>query len=83
MQLSVELTKISALAFSDDTVVVAKDKIDGVLGTIVCAIRLELKRVEYKIWKTLLRRSIGVTWYEPCTLTNSWVSNKIGLTSSE
>jgi len=26
---------------------------------------------------------IGVIWYKHCTLTNSWVSNKIGLTNSE
>ncbi|BES95949.1 Hypothetical protein NTJ_08758 [Nesidiocoris tenuis] len=49
----------------------------------VRAIRSELRDREFKKWAAMPQRGIGVKWYKSTPFTNSWVSNKGGLTSSE
>lgn len=58
-------------------------RLGEVIGRNVRAIRSELRGKVYKKWKDLSQRGIGVLWYDKCTLTNSWISNKEGLSSSE
>jgi len=56
----------------------------NVIGQNAQTIRSELRASEFNKWKQLCQMGIGVVlWYDKCTLTNAWVSNKGGLSSSE
>lgn len=49
----------------------------------VRAMRTHLRDKEFEIWSGMIQRGIGVKWYKSFPLSNQWVSNKQGLTSSE
>jgi len=60
-----------------------RHRLGNAIGQNAQAIRSELRMVEFNKWKQLSQRGIGVLWYDKCTLTNAWVSNKRGLSSGE
>lgn len=60
-----------------------RKRLNELIGNNVHTKYLELRKTKHSKWKLLPQRGIGVAWYEYCTITNNWVSNKIGLISSE
>ncbi|KAI5692677.1 hypothetical protein M8J75_007109, partial [Diaphorina citri] len=49
----------------------------------VRAARTSLRDQEFVKWSGMVQRGIGIQWYKSFPLSNQWVSNKQGLTSSD
>ncbi|XP_050066622.1 uncharacterized protein LOC126555788 [Aphis gossypii] len=60
-----------------------RDTLGGEVGTNVRAILAELRASEFDKWSQMPQRGIGIKWFKSFTPANSWVSNKLGITSSD
>jgi len=67
----------------DSEIKKCRDRLGGVVGNNVRAIRAELRALEFDKWSQMPQRGAGVKWYKSFTPANSWVSNKLGITSSD